>query len=175
MEDAGPLTCPHCGAALDAAPAETTQEIACPQCGGLVAIAEAQHEGDGTVADAASPPPSRDEELDGIRIRQLAAARRAAYRSRSYCVIAAIVCVVAIVQLGWNGVKLLRAGGGTLRPISYFLFAILAAWGVAHFMRKAVEFHREARQSALPEPTAPPDFSTLGDGSERWKNLEDVR
>jgi hypothetical protein len=171
-DDGGRLTCPHCGAALDAMPAEAMQEMACPQCGGLVVVAEAEPVG---AAAAETPSPPRDDELDGIRIRQLASARRAAYRSRSYCVIAAIICVVAIVQLGWNGVTLLRASGWTLRPISYFLFAILAAWGVAYFMRKASEFHREARQSALPEPTTPLDFSTLSDGSERWKNLEDVR
>jgi hypothetical protein len=117
----------------------------------------------------------RQDELDGLRIRQLASARRAAYRSRSYCVIAAMVCVVAVVQLAWNGIALLRAAGWGMRPVSYFLFAILAGWGAAFFTRKAMELNREAKKSTLPDPTTSPDFSNLSDGSERWKNLEDVR
>jgi hypothetical protein len=124
---------------------------------------------------APDPAADREDELSGLRIRQLASAKRAAYRSRSYCVVAAIVCVVAIVQLAWNGVATMRAMGFGMRAIAYVLVAALSAWGAIYFFRKAMEFDREAKQSALPEVKAEPDFAPLGDGSERWKNLEDVR
>jgi hypothetical protein len=124
-----------------------------------------------------APADDRDDELSALRIRQLTTARRAAYRSRSYCVVGAIVCVVAFVQFTWNGVAELRGAGLGVRPIAYVFAAPLAAWGAFYFFRKAMAFDREAKQSVLPEtpPPGEPDFSTLGDGSERWKNLEDIR
>ena len=161
-------SCPECDFGLVGVEGEPTL-LHCPRCDKHFRTPDA-------VDDAPAPEPDdRADELSALRIRQLSAAKRAAYRSRSYCVIAAVVCVVAIVQLVWNGVLLLRGGGWTSRPVSYFLFAILAAWGVGYFVRHATAFHREAQRSALPEPTTPPDFSTLGDGSEQWKKLEDVR
>jgi len=166
------FACPHCAAALDVAPAPHSQALACPHCGGSLIIASA--DGEVTTLNYAAPPGGEDA-LNAFRIRQLAAARRAAYRSRSYCVIGALVCVVAAVQLAWTGVQLLRGIGFALRPTSYLLFAILAAWAAVYFFRQAVELDREAKQSALPVPTAEPDFSQLRDGSQRWKNLEDIR
>ncbi|HEV2293300.1 MAG TPA: hypothetical protein VGR35_05555 [Tepidisphaeraceae bacterium] len=118
---------------------------------------------------------SRESELSGLRIRQLAGARRAAYRSRSYCVIGALVCVVGVVQLTWMSVRLIRATGFGWQHIAYALIALLAAWGAIYFFRKAVELDREAKQSSLPAPAAEPDFTPLSDGSQRWKSLEDVR
>ncbi len=172
MEDGG-FTCPHCGTALHAVPGETRLDLACEQCGGLSVIPAA----DGTVEtlDDAAPPPAREDELSSVRIRQLAAARRAAYRARSYCVIGALVCVVAVVQLAWTGVAIGRRVGWGARPVSYLLFAILAACGAVYFFRKAMELDREAKQSALPEATDEPDFTPLGDGSQRLKDLKDIQ
>jgi hypothetical protein len=68
-----------------------------------------------------------------------------------------------------------RTIGWTPRPIGYLLFIVLAVWGAGYFGSRARELRREAKASALPEPTTPPDFSTLDDGSKHWKNLEDVR
>jgi hypothetical protein len=42
-------------------------------------------------------------------------------------------------------------------------------------LRQVAALNRELRQPALTEPAAPPDFSTLSDGSQRWKNLEDMQ
>jgi hypothetical protein len=54
-------------------------------------------------------------------------------------------------------------------------FVIAGAYGAIFFMRRAIVLHREATQSYLKDPTTTPDFSTLSDGSQRWKNLEDLR
>jgi hypothetical protein len=43
-----------------------------------------------------------------------------------------------------------------------------------HFVARIVELNHELQQSALSEPEAPPDFSTLSDGSQQWKNLEQM-
>jgi hypothetical protein len=90
-------------------------------------------------------------------------------------VVAAGVCLVAMMQLVWMIVQQYRAAGWGLQCTGYLLFAILAVQGVSYFAVRALRLHREAKQSSLPEPTHEPDFSTLDDGSKRVENLEDVR
>jgi Flp pilus assembly protein TadB len=126
-------------------------------------------------AEMQAPDLSREDELSGLRIRQLATEKRAAYRSRSYCVVAAIGCVVAMVQLAWYGVSTFRASGFRFAGLAYLLVAIVALYGASYFFRKAMAFDREAKRSVLPETTEEPDFTALSNGSEQWKKLEDVR
>jgi hypothetical protein len=124
---------------------------------------------DADVTDAAA------DHLSALRIRQFATARRVAYRARSYAVMATGVCIIAVVQLIWMTIRHVRASGWGKQPVGYSLFAISALIGVWYFIARAIALHREAKKSALPEPASSPDFSTLDNGSQRWKNLEDVR
>ena len=112
--------------------------------------------------------------MDGIRIRQLALERRATYRARSYCVIASATCAVIVVQLVWMAIRHMRLLGVGMRPIGYLLFALLATLGCIFFLRRATELHREATTKPAMASQAP-DFSTLDNGSERARRLEDVR
>ena len=172
------FACPHCGQAVTFTVATTPQRASCPHCGGeLVAPAT---DGSFQVIDDQEPP--RDEtsdlpedELSAIRIRQIAAGRRATYRARSYCIIAAGVCAVAVVQLVWMIVQQYRAAGWGLQCTGYALFALLGVQGVFYFAARAARLHREAKQSSLTQLTHEPDFSTLDNGSKRIQNLEDVR
>ncbi len=144
----------------------------CRRCGKYFEIPTADRADDFNRRDDET---GRENELSALRIRQLAGARRAAYRARSYCVIGALVCVVAVAQLAWTGVRIIRATGFGLQPTAYVVVAILAAWGAVYFFRKAMELDREAKQSSLPQATGEPDFTPLSDGSQRWKDLEDIR
>jgi hypothetical protein len=164
---------------------------ACPDCDyGLVSVADdpyllhcrtcdkyfevpGEHRAEETDDRAAAD--AREDELSGLRIRQLAAARRASYRARSHCVVGALVCVVAVVQLTWNGVRAIRTTGFGLRAIAYLLVAVVAAWGATYFFRKAMELDREAKRTELPPAAGEPDFTPLSDGSQQWKNLDEVR
>jgi hypothetical protein len=123
-----------------------------------------------------SDEPSADE-LDGLRIRQLATLRRGAYRSRSHAVIAMIVCAVATAELGTTAWMRVRAIGWTSVPLLCIAMIPVALWGAIHFYRRASVLHREATRSLQAGPTehTSPDFTTLGDGSERWDRLNDVR
>ena len=166
-------TCPHCQTPLDVAPGPQPQDVVCPHCSGLTVIPAAAAtwlEGWGESWEKLS-----EHELSSLRIRNLAMEKRAAYRTRSYCVVAAIGCVVAVVQLAWYGVLSFRTVGFRFAGLAYLLVAIVALYGATYFFRKAMMFDREAKRSVLPETTAEPDFSALGDGSEQWKKLEDVR
>jgi hypothetical protein len=119
------------------------------------------------------PDPSQDE-LDGLRIRQLAALRRAAYRSRSYCFIAFAAAVVAAIQLIVNAVHHLQWHQSIRRPLLYLCAAITLLVAARFFALLTLKFHREANPPPLPPPTTKPDFSPLGDGSHHAKNLEQL-
>ncbi|HYO07633.1 MAG TPA: hypothetical protein VER17_01550 [Tepidisphaeraceae bacterium] len=167
-----PAATPGAGADEDDATAAAGgggEYFTCPSCGGEFTVPR-EH---GDVHDGGQ---ERAHELDGTRIRLLAAGRRAAYRARSYCVIAAAACAVAVVQLLWMTLRHVRDVGWTRQPFGYLLLAALAVAGGAYFARRAAALHREARRTLLAAaPEQPPNFDGLDDGSGRWKNLEDVR
>jgi hypothetical protein len=123
------------------------------------------------------PTASHENELNGLRIRQYTALRRGAFRARSYAMIAAVAS-------GFAGVLLLliaiahtaaRRGIGAI-PIGCALGSCAAIALALHFGRRVRELSREIATPAPLPPTPPggPDFSTLSDGSQRWKNLEDI-
>jgi hypothetical protein len=119
----------------------------------------------------------RDDELDGVRIRQLAAVRRGAFRARSYSLIAAVACLVVSIQLVMMTADAVRARGWGLLTVGYVQFAVLALLAAAHFGRRVRALSRELRAPPPLPPIPPggPDFSTLSDGSQQWKNLDDIR
>src|SRR6185295_14826013 len=47
------------------------------------------------------PPQHKEDDLDALRIRQIARSRRSAYRSRGYLLIGSAVCAVLALQLIW--------------------------------------------------------------------------
>jgi hypothetical protein len=117
------------------------------------------------------PDAEFDAELDGVRIRQLSTLRRATYRSRSYAMIWSTVCAVATVQF----IIMAAREDRPMLLIAWVLLAICSSWMSFHCARRAIALHREAKRKMLVEPTTPPDFSTLSDGSQHARNLEDVR
>jgi hypothetical protein len=117
----------------------------------------------------------RDDELDELRIRQVAMLRRSAYRARSYAMLAAAVCAIATLELPYMAIREVSAVGWGVWPIARLMLTIVAFRGMIFFARKAGQLNREALHVKLPEPSTPPDFSTLNDGSQFAKNLDEVR
>jgi hypothetical protein len=160
----------------------------CPACGGDVTIdtrtvaLQCGHCGhkfflESSEADQATAleEPEASDELDGNRIHQQMTLVRSAYRSRSYAIIAMSVCAVLVVQAIILALSHLRTRSW-LATSAYTVVAILAAFGSIYFLRRALAFHAEAKHSTLHAPaTGAPDFSHLGDGSQRIRNLEDIR
>jgi hypothetical protein len=167
------LACPQCGQGVAFTPAATAQLLTCPACNGeFIAPAE---DGSADLPEEESEIKVPDDELNAMKIRQLAAGRRATYRARSYSIIAAGVCAVAAIQLIWMIVQQTKSRGWGMQCTGYALFTLIAIYGFGYFALRARELHREAKQSMLAEPSTSPDFTALDDGSKRWKNLEDVR
>ncbi|HLL89183.1 MAG TPA: hypothetical protein VK324_07755 [Tepidisphaeraceae bacterium] len=117
----------------------------------------------------------RQDELDDVRVRQVLTLRRGLFRQRSYCLIGAGALLVLAGQLGWMTYTRVRAAGWQPRPVGYVLIAVVALSCATVLLRFARGFARELATSTMPEPTTPPDFSTLSDGSQRAENLNHVR
>jgi hypothetical protein len=82
---------------------------------------------------------------------------------------------VAVIQLCFSTYHAFRARS-FVYAATYVLIGIAAAVGARYFYGGAIALHREALLSDLSiDPPMAPDFSTLGDGSERVRNLHDVR
>jgi len=81
---------------------------------------------------------------------------------------------VAEGQLALMTVRYVRAFGWQPRPVGYLCGVVAAMMAAAFFLRRAAELTRELR-TRPPGAEAPPDFSTLSDGSHAWKNLEQMR
>lgn len=177
MSDASGATsqayvCRGCGQQV-AAPADPSRNILlCPSCGREFFIGE---DDAGNESDSASPSQNESEaEFDALRIRQMVMLRRGINRSRAYAVIAAVVCAAGAVQSGWLVWLHLRAGNWELRLALFILLMVIAIVASLWFAQRAKALHRQMRASHLPEPTTPPDFSSLGDGSQRARNLNDI-
>jgi hypothetical protein len=120
---------------------------------------------------------SANDQLDASRIRKMAALRRSAYRSRSYCLIALGGCVAGAAEFIFKAVRRWPQPS-SLRGFLVVAFYLAAAVALLIFCRRLIRltlaFHREARQTTLAEPTTPPDFSPLQDGSQTARNLEEM-
>lgn len=126
------------------------------------------------MSDEPDDQAARADEVDSLRIRQLATLRRATYRSRSHAIIAAAVCAGVAVQLGWVILLRVRWAGWGWRPMVFAVLLLACLAGAIWFTRRAAEFHRAAQQATGEEPAVQPDFSTLSDGSQRARNLEEI-
>ena len=65
-----------------------------------------------------------------------------------------------------------RQGVSPVRTILCAAGAVAALYGCRYFYRRTLASAHEPRPPRPAPPAVPPDFSTLGDGSQAWKNLE---
>ena len=182
--------CPACGHAIS--PSDTAGSNAsllqCPQCGEQffatetdeidssfdddeAARQELEDRQTSAQTDDASPDLST---LNERRIRAVVIERRAVYRSRSWAIVLAGVCVVGAGQMVLLIVRAVSDGAVTGRTIGFMVATPVALVLTVYFARKAVEFGRRAAQVRTPDPQTAPDFSTLSDGSQTVRNLQDM-
>jgi DNA-directed RNA polymerase subunit RPC12/RpoP len=180
-EQGASYCCPECGA--DVAAPEGSPAVQCSQCGaqffkpGEAEDGQAFELSDGSSESLAA---DRDAELSRLRIRQFAVLRRAVYRSRSYFFMGVIVCLAAVIDLIWTAIHLAITTRLRTGPSSWLLFVgcvvlvVPALWGTRYFAGRIGETNRELESSAREEPGAEPDFSSLSDGTQQVKNLEEM-
>lgn len=168
------LTCPTCQTDFEAE-AAVGRFPQCPHCGQTVLVDE---EPDDAVAARL-----KDDELSALHIKATASERRALIRHRSHLIIGVILCLGAASQLLVSMVRLSLRPHAWQRPllIDTLLFLILylmALYLAVHLARRwytrAGELKEQYSHSALTEPTSPPDYSALSDGSQRLRALEEM-
>jgi len=163
------IICGQCGQAIEPNDGEQAH---CPHCGAELPSPQ-WVEPDAPPAEEQATTDAEDE-LSGLRIRQISALRRAADRARSYCLIGLIVLVVGAGELvmmtvrdvsgfGWHPLQLGYAAGAVA--------GLIFAWRLG---KRAIELTRELKKPLLSDPLQPPDFSTLNDGSQHVRHLEEM-
>lgn len=111
--------------------------------------------------------------LNERHIKAIVAEKRALIRNRTYMLVLGFACVVTAGQLGWFSVDEFRAQHWP-RVAAYAVIVIGLLLASVRFFRKAHGYQVESQKTILPEPDTEPDFSTLSDGSQFVKNLENI-
>lgn len=162
----GQFCCPCCHAPFSAVASDVEQTAQCPACAAVISIPATEH-------DAARSGDAEERRLAARKIEQIVTARRAADRSHSYCIVGAVACCVGAIDLTYFALQLVFRDHAVLWPIVYVLLAAPLgglSWRLARWARA---LRGRERQAASP-PLAPPDFSTLGDGSQMARNLHSL-
>jgi uncharacterized Zn-finger protein len=171
------IACPGCAEAVEI-DRTLGRTFTCPYCSSAFRL-EGDDEDDDGEAERRELARRDEEELDGLRIRQFTAARRAAYRQRSYLIVALGGCAVATGQLLWMTYQHVGRAGWQAKPLGYLLFALASAVAAIMLARQVRLMSAALATSALaPQRDATlrePDFTPLSDGRDRWEKLNDVR
>jgi DNA-directed RNA polymerase subunit RPC12/RpoP len=174
----GVYNCPHCSHPVEAAPRALDPFIICPHCGSQFALPATEDPDTDPEAqeEALSRQQARQEELDILRMHNLSRERRARGRMLSYMLIALLTCIVMMAELIFKAVIITRALHHlSLLVVGYLLFAAAGAIAAFFFLGRARAIARDLKQTSIDPSLPPPDFSTLSDGSQRWKDLEKIK
>jgi DNA-directed RNA polymerase subunit RPC12/RpoP len=167
--------CPACHQEVEAVAGQTAQLIPCPHCGEPFLVAAEDGSTDLPDEEKEAAEKSREDEINSLKIRQLSRGRRAAIRTQGYCIVTAGGCAVGAIQLLINAVKRFHAHGNPIPAIAYLILAAGLLRLGYYFLRLSIKYNAEAKKHSLPDPPTPPDFSTLSDGSQQIRHLEDMR
>jgi len=175
IEPTNEFSCPECGQAVRVDVQPAAQLIECPACAAHFVVPGLDGSTEVTDAPAPEHPHEDHSDLDSLRMRHIVVVRRAAMRSRTYCIVGAAASLIGAIQLVILTVREVRWAGWNLRAASFIVMAVGLVYCMIWLMRRAAHWNRESRpQPDVTEPQTPPDFSTLSDGSQHARNLEQM-
>lgn len=195
-------TCPACGQMVHVAPGEVAQLVECAACGAHFIIASLDGSTDlpGEGGTSEEEKNQHDEgELNSLRMRHIIVTRRTAIRSRTYNIVGVALCIMGAIKLVIMTVQDVRAAGWHLLQWAYIVLAIAALYAAGYLCTRIVYWTRQSRApiffgkcancgqdltegatacihcgTPVQKDETPPDFSTLSDGSQHAKNLENL-
>ena len=113
-----------------------------------------------------------EDELDGLRIRQLVHLRRSNIRSQTYAIVGMVACAVASIKLAMIACKSFT-DSALLYAAAYGAVAVAGAVGAILFAVNADRLRAELKL-APGESEHSPDFELLSDGSHHVRNLHEM-
>lgn len=164
VDEPDSLRCPACDADFEPQPGTVQQ---CPACGEqFFATQSADETDEDRDAQLALEQRLQDQSqtLDNRHIRFVQLEKRSLYRWRTWMLVIALGCVGLAGQLVWIGVR--QWTSDSTRSIAYFVVAVGVGVFSLRFFARAQRYLKQAQTMSLAEPTTPPDFSTLSDGSQ---------
>lgn len=192
--EAGPAwayTCPSCGTSISLHDAPAGGLIECPACRAQFFAASAddaedEAEADRRACEEAEERLHSETEFNENRIKQFKTLRRGLIRTRNYFVIGAAGCLGVAAELLWDAWPMAKAVwqakaagkgvslGACAWPLSLLFATVAACLGCGYFIGRVRQANRELAVPLQTDPVAPPDFSTLSDGSHQWRGLEQM-
>jgi hypothetical protein len=167
--------CPGCDEEVQVSPETIGELVRCPYCN-TPFFASDEHSHLPVVDDTEDHPVNRDNELDTARVRRLSARRMSVVRVASWYLIGFLVSLWAIAAFAINAMREAfedRRWG--IWPTVSMAFVSGFVW-LARWCRRELKLARiEIAGHGVSEPETAPDFTTLGDGHDRWKDLEHIR
>jgi hypothetical protein len=171
------VECPHCGALVTRQVVPTDvieqhvvveQDVAtCPTCGRDFSWP--------VETGSALEEPADDHTLSAKRVRLLSATKRSILRTRTYALVGAGLAFAATLLLLGKFITGYQREGLGYRQVAFLVVATAALAASRQLARLCYRLTKALNATTLPEPTTPPDFTPLDNGSGRWRNLEDVK
>ena len=172
--------CPSCGESVE--PSDRGAILQCSHCGTQF-FPPAPQDSQEEEAESSSTETDDEAELSELRIRQLVTLRRSAYRTRTYFIVGVVACTllcVMLVKYVYQSVRLshhweLRDSTGSLFAVAALIGAFKFAHHVSRTQREIDDALREREREEAEAAKVEPDLSTLSDGSQHWKHLEQIQ
>jgi len=173
------FACPSCQQAVfvDAVPENGL--LKCPHCGGeFFATAVESDEDREEIQRLELEQRVREDRLVDLKRNKVLLERRSLYRTRTYFIIGMVLFISWAMQLTFYSARraIIEGEGLSLRVCLYLAAIVVMIFFAYLCLRKILSINAELAEPVQHEPTAPPDFSTLSDGSQRLdeaaRNLE---
>ena len=161
--------CGNCSGILTPNPAGRLPSI-CPHCGQIVVI----NDDDADAEQDQSQQEQPSDELESLKIHQIVRVRRALIRTRTYYLAAGVTALAGAVQVLYMLWRDWRALGWSPRIQMYvglIPILLIVAWTMYRRMQVFSELINKPLQE---DPTTPPNFDHLSDGSQHLRNLDDL-
>jgi hypothetical protein len=165
-------TCPHCSEVINQPVLDEELFLRCPHCGEAFSIGVGSEEAEKREQDQKA----REDELSLMKIHLVSGSRRAAVRARTYLYIGCVLAATGTIKLLLMTFQRIRIEHRVrLSTAAFVLAAAVCLKFARNFWQRAGKMTRELAKPLIEEPGSPPDFSTLRDGSQVAKDLEEVR